>query len=85
MTQALLLVNCALNQTSHVQNEIKKVNGVLESYPITGIYDLLVKVEAVDEAKLKEVIRNLKGIFGVTSILTSIIYMSGNLAAAILK
>jgi DNA-binding Lrp family transcriptional regulator len=61
------------------------VNGVLESYPITGIYDLLVKVEAVDEAKLKEVIRNLKGIFGVTSILTSIIYMSGNLAAAILE
>jgi DNA-binding Lrp family transcriptional regulator len=78
-------VNCALNQTSHVQNEIKNVNGVLESYPITGIYDLLVKVEAVDEAKLKEVIRNLKGIFGVTSILTSIIYMSGNLAAAILE
>lgn len=78
-------MNCALNQTSHVQNEIKNVNGVLESYPITGIYDLLVKVEAVDEAKLKEVIRNLKGIFGVTSILTSIIYMSGSLTAAIIK
>jgi len=85
LTQALLLVNCALNQTSHVQNEVKNVNGVLESYPITGIYDLLVKVEASDEAKLKEVIRSLKGIFGVTSILTSIIYVSGSLTASILK
>ena len=80
MTQALLLVNCALDQTSHVQNETKNVKGVLETYPVTGIYDLLVKIEAADEAKLKEIVRNLKSIFGVTSILTSIVYMSGSLS-----
>lgn len=72
-----------LNQISYVQNEAKNVSEVLETYSITGIYDLLVKVEAEDEGKLRDVIRNLKGIFGITSILTSIIYMSGSVAGTI--
>ncbi len=74
MTEAFVFVNCLLTMTGVVENIAKITEGVLEAHPTTGIYDLVLKVKAVDETSLREVLDRVKGIQGVASTLTSVIY-----------
>jgi hypothetical protein len=55
-----------------VENVAKMTEGVSGAYATTGIYDLVVKIQVHDD-KLKEVIRKVKSIPGVASVITSII------------
>ncbi len=80
MTLAFVFVNCTLDRAANVEKAVASVEGVLETYSTTGIYDLVLKVQAADEIKLQEVIKGIKGIQGVASTLTSIIYKSDSLA-----
>lgn len=74
MTEAYVFVNCLLTMTGVVENVAKITEGVLETHPTTGIYDLILKVKAVDETSLQNVLSKIKGIQGVASTLTSVIY-----------
>ncbi|HEX7032926.1 MAG TPA: Lrp/AsnC ligand binding domain-containing protein [Nitrososphaera sp.] len=74
MTLAFVFVNCAFDQTSSVEKALKEIDGVLEAHTTTGIYDLILKVQAEDEVKFQELIKKIKSINGVTSTLTSITY-----------
>ena len=74
MTEAFVFVNCLLTMTGIVENIAKITEGVLETHPTTGIYDLILKVKAVDEISLRDVLNRIKDIHGVASTLTSIIY-----------
>ncbi|HEY7734178.1 MAG TPA: Lrp/AsnC ligand binding domain-containing protein [Nitrososphaera sp.] len=74
MTEAFVFVNCLLTMTGMVENAAKIIEGVLETHPTTGIYDIVLKVKAVDETSLRDVLDRVKGIQGVASTLTSIIY-----------
>ena len=74
MTLAFVFVNCAANQSTDVAKAVRNVQGVIEASLTTGIYDLVLKIQADNEIKLEEVIRNMKSISGVTSTMTSIIY-----------
>jgi DNA-binding Lrp family transcriptional regulator len=74
MTEAFVFVNCLLTMTGVVENVAKITEGVLEAHPTTGIYDLVLKVKAVDETSLREVLDRVKSIQGVASTLTSVIY-----------
>ncbi len=74
MSLAFVFVNCTLDTAANVEKAVANVEGVLETYSTTGIYDLVLKVQAADEIKLQDVIKGIKGIQGVASTLTSIIY-----------
>jgi Lrp/AsnC family transcriptional regulator for asnA, asnC and gidA len=74
MTEAFIFVNCLLTMTGVVEHVAKLTEGVLEAYPTTGIYDLILKVKAADELKLQNVLQKVKSIQGVASAMTSIIY-----------
>lgn len=74
VTTAIVFVNCAVEQAASIEKAAKNIEGVLEANTTTGIYDLIMKVQADDEIKLQEVIKSIKNISGVTSTLTSIIY-----------
>ena len=52
---------------------MKDIPGVLETILTAGIYDLILKLQASDEHKLKEVNKSIKAIAGVASTMTSII------------
>jgi DNA-binding Lrp family transcriptional regulator len=82
MTLAFVFVNCGLDQSSAVEKAVKDVQGVLEANLTTGIYDLILKVQADDENKLEEVIKRIKTISGVTSTMTSIIYKANSFATS---
>lgn len=81
MTLAFVFVNCISDeQAVQVEKELKDVQGVLESNLTTGIYDLLLKVQAEGELGLEEVMKKIKAISGVTSTMTSIIYKADGFA-----
>lgn len=81
MTLAFVFVNCISDeQAAEVEKALKDVQGVLEANLTTGIYDLLLKVQADGEQQLEEVIKKIKAISGVTSTMTSIIYKAVSFA-----
>lgn len=81
MTLAFVFIDCINDeQAAAVEKLVKDVQGVLEVNLTTGIYDLILKVQADDEHQLEEVIKAIKAIQGVTSTMTSIIYKAGSFA-----
>lgn len=81
MTLAFVFVNCiSEEQAATIEKSIKDVRGVLEANLTTGVYDLILKVQADDEHKLEDVIKAIKALPGVTSTMTSIIYKADSFA-----
>ena len=58
-TIAYVLINCETGTQTMVIDELRIIPQIVEAYEIYGsIYDIIVKVTASNENKLKEVIRN---------------------------
>ncbi|MEW5841511.1 Lrp/AsnC ligand binding domain-containing protein [Nitrososphaera sp.] len=61
ITLALVLVHCTVpDRREAVEKRARRVRGVVESYATSGVYDMLLKVKAENEAALSDVIGNLK-------------------------
>lgn len=72
---AFVFVECAVGMEEHVKHAVEQVQGVLEAHATSGgVYDLIVKIDSEVENKLREVLQQIKGIQGVGSALTSIVY-----------
>lgn len=83
MTQALIFVNCDVNQQETIRDRVSEVSGVREVHMTTGIYDRILKAEAESEARLREdVIRKIRAISGVRSTTTMIVFKPNVLSAA---
>ena len=75
--EAFVFVECAKDKDEAVKQALQRSQYVVEVYAINGgIFDLVVKMQAADERKLREGLRQIKGIDSVTSTLTSIVYNS---------
>jgi len=74
MIAAFVLVNCHFPFDSRIQDEISRIPSVTNIYRTEGRYDLMVKVNAETEDKLKNMIsRDLDAINGVDATLIMII------------
>jgi len=70
---AFVLVRTEAGKAFQVVEGIKKIEGVVEAYAITGEYDVIAKVEAADIKELGEkVVTKIHAIDGVHSTVTSI-------------
>jgi DNA-binding Lrp family transcriptional regulator len=74
MPLAFVFINCLPDQLLRVERKVGEVAGVVESYSTNGIYDMLLKVKAENEAALRDIIRRVKRIRGIASTITSIAY-----------
>ncbi len=73
MAIAYVLVNSELGQDSTVETSLKDVPEAKEVYAIYGVYDFIVKLEAVGMSELKDIITNkIRRIQNVRSSLTLI-------------
>ncbi|AFU60059.1 putative 2-isopropylmalate synthase [Candidatus Nitrososphaera gargensis Ga9.2] len=82
MTLAFVFVDCAQHQHSaSIGRALREVQGVLEVYSTTGVYDLIVKVSADDETKLQAIIASIKSVSGVMSAITNIVYSAHEASA----
>ncbi len=73
MTIAFVLLNSELGQESTVETSLKDVPEVKEIYPVYGVYDYIVKLEAAGMSELKDIITNkIRRIQNIRSSLTLI-------------
>lgn len=73
MPRAYVLINVESGSEDEVLNELKSVEGVIESYFSYGVYDLITKIKADTMDKLKEMVtRRIRNLSKVRSTLTLI-------------
>ncbi|MBO3799117.1 MAG: Lrp/AsnC ligand binding domain-containing protein [Thermoproteota archaeon] len=71
MAHAYVLMNVEIGTENDVLNKLKETPGVVESWIVFGVYDIITKVEAENSEKLKEFIgRYIRKIEGVRNTLT---------------
>ncbi len=71
---AFVFVECAVGMEKYVKQAVEQVQGVIEAHATSGgVYDLVVKIDEV-ESKLRDIVQQIRGIQGVGSALTSIVY-----------
>jgi DNA-binding Lrp family transcriptional regulator len=74
MPRAFVLINVESGSEDDVLQELKKVEGVEESYFSYGVYDIITKINADTMDKLKELVtRRVRTLSKVRSTLTLII------------
>jgi DNA-binding Lrp family transcriptional regulator len=70
MTMAFVMINAKLGSEDELVKELEKLDNVREVYPVYGVYDIVVKVEAETMDQLKEVISRIRKLDKIRSTLT---------------
>jgi DNA-binding Lrp family transcriptional regulator len=70
---AIVLVNTDIGEEKQVFEKIKTFKGVEEAHALTGLYDLLIKVQAKSVDSLKDNERSLRKLSGVSNLSTLMI------------
>jgi len=70
MTIAFVMLNAEVGSEDELVGELRKLNNVREVYPVYGVYDIVVKVEAETMDQLREVVSRIRKLNKVRSSLT---------------
>ncbi|MCK5628530.1 Lrp/AsnC ligand binding domain-containing protein [Candidatus Bathyarchaeota archaeon] len=74
MPTAFVLVNTEIGSESAVLKELKTVEGVVDSFSVYGVYDIVARVQADTMDKLKEIVTwRVRRLDKVRSTLTMIV------------
>ena len=75
MSQAFVLISSEIGVESELLKELRRIENVKEAYAVYGVYDIIAKVEADTEEKLKEIltwkIRRLDKVRSIISMIVS--------------
>lgn len=73
MTLAFVLINSETGAEEEILRELAKIEEVKEAHSVYGVYDIIVKIEAPDLDRLKEIVHSkIRRIAKVRSTLTMI-------------
>ena len=76
-TTAYVLINVELGAEEEVKKALEQIEGVKEASIVYGVYDLVVKIEAPDIDKIKEIVTwRIRRLERVRSTLTMIVVES---------
>ena len=74
MPIAFVLINTELGSESEVLNTLKDVKGVVETYAVYGVYDVVAKITANTMDKLRDIITwHVRRLDKVSSTLTMLV------------
>ena len=74
MPMAFVLINAEIGSEEEVLKELKKVEGVVESFVVYGVYDVVAKIRADTMDRLKDVVTwHVRRLNKVRSTLTMIV------------
>ena len=75
MRSAYVLVTVAMGMIPSVLREMPKITGVVESYALVGVYDVICKIEAETLKDLKNIISNeIRSIQGINATMTLVVF-----------
>jgi DNA-binding Lrp family transcriptional regulator len=71
MVTAFIFISTELGEEENFLKKIRSISNVKEAYIVYGVYDIVVKVEAENMDKLKEIVtRNIRSLSEVRSTIT---------------
>lgn len=77
MAKAYVLINVELGAEEEVKKALEQIDGVKEANIVYGVYDLVVKIEAPNIEKIKEIVTwRIRRLERVRSTLTMIVVES---------
>jgi DNA-binding Lrp family transcriptional regulator len=74
MIQAYVLIQAHVGSAGQIAHELRATEGVISAEPVTGPYDVVVRVEAADLDRLgKLVAARIQAVEGITRTITCLI------------
>jgi len=67
MTKGIMLVRVSAKLTPNFIQGVKKIDGVIDAYPVFGRFDAVVFIEAKDFPEIKEVVEKITHTKGIRS------------------
>ena len=72
--KAYVLINTEIGCIPEVLKAVRKIKNVVEAHSVYGVYDIVVKIEAENMGKLKDIVTwNVRRLNNVRSTLTMIV------------
>ncbi len=72
MVVAYILIQASKGKAWPVREEVLKVKGVVEAVCVTGIYDVIAKIEVSELKEISDVVKSIHSIDGVEKTHTAI-------------
>lgn len=73
MVNAYVLICCDLAASEKVVEELEKIDGVEEVSPVSGVYDIIVRISASTEDELKSIYMEIRKMKKVLTTITLIV------------
>ena len=73
MVHAYVLICCDLAASEKVVEELEKIGGVQEVSPVSGVYDIVVRISASTEEELKSIYMDIRKMKRVLTTITLIV------------
>jgi DNA-binding Lrp family transcriptional regulator len=73
MVNAYVLICCDLVSAEKVVEDLKKVEGVQEVSPVSGVYDIVAKISGSTEEELKAIYMDIRKMKKVLTTITLIV------------
>jgi DNA-binding Lrp family transcriptional regulator len=73
MVHAYVLICCDLAASEKVVEELEKIDGVEEVSPVSGVYDIVVRISSSSEEKLKSIYMDIRKMKKVLTTITLIV------------
>jgi DNA-binding Lrp family transcriptional regulator len=73
MVHAYVLICCDLAASEKVVEELEKIDGIEEVSPVSGVYDIVVRISSSSEEKLKSIYMDIRKMKKVLTTITLIV------------
>ena len=73
MVHAYVLICCDLAASEKIVEELEKIDGVQEVSPVSGVYDIVVRLSALSEEELKSIYMDIRKMRKVLTTITLIV------------
>ena len=73
MVFAYVLICCDLAASEKIVEELEKIDGVQEVSPVSGVYDIVVRLSALSEEELKSIYMDIRKMRKVLTTITLIV------------
>lgn len=73
MVNAYVMICCDLAASENVVAELERIDGVKEVSPVSGVYDIIVRISASTEDELKSIYMEIRKMKKVLTTITLIV------------
>lgn len=73
MSRAFVLLNCDIGAENAIISEISDISGVSEATGLSGVYDIIAKLNAESDKGISGIVTKIRSIANIRSSLTMIV------------